>query len=173
MKKYFLVHLGLILQFCLGTVQACSTDDQSNIHLVKRGSEMVVRKCEANFESLLLKAQEQGRVAVIIRFNLNGVLAGRVPAEILSTPLSGLSSTQEVMLIKAISNAQDVILESLRGKGEISTVKRMKYSPSLAFTVDRKSLLALRENPNVLDIYEDKLEVLHPAEGMPSIHNNH
>lgn len=169
MKQYFLIQLVLILQFCLSMGQACSSEGQYTKQTSMREGEVAVYKREANFKYLMQQARRLGSVAVIIRFDLNGVLSGRLPAEILSTPLSLLSPAQEETLVKVINEAQNILLESLQGKGEISTVKKMKYSPSLAFTVDQKVLLVLRENPNVLDIHEDEWADIHPAEAFPSI----
>jgi hypothetical protein len=112
---------------------------------------------QVHFQRLLAKAREQGAVAVIVRFDARGALPESGFPQVLSAPLSALTPAQEAVRVQAIQDAQTSILENLRGKGRVRNVKRMRYEPLLALTVDAPALAALRDEARVVTIYEDEI----------------
>lgn len=99
---------------------------------------------ETIFASLQAKAQQQGRVAVIVEF---GDFEFHAPA---------LSEELREAWNAAYGRIQYRIIKSAWGSGKISNVKLFGPTSRLGLTVDEQALSALETNPLVLTIGEDR-----------------
>lgn len=98
------------------------------------------------FSKMLQQAKSTGSARVIVKLNLN-------------TQIEGLLSKQTDVLSQRsrISNSQSDLLSQLNGVGQLRQVKQFQTIPYLAMEVDEKVLMALRNNPAVVEIEEDAL----------------
>jgi subtilisin len=108
-------------------------------------------------EDLLREAQQQGSVKIIVKLGT----AFRAEGE--------LSSAQDVSSQRAaIAQGQDQLLAALVGH-RISNVKRFKYVPYMAMTVDDAGLAELINNPAVVQIFKDEMVPPALAQSVPLI----
>jgi len=108
---------------------------------------------ERRFQELGAKSQQRGAVRVIVRLRV----AWR--------PEGAIQRAAELQAQRAaIRQAQDELLTGLHLRNPRS-LKRYKYLPHLAFSVDAAGLEALRSSPLVNDIYDDKF--LRVAQAQP------
>jgi subtilisin len=108
---------------------------------------------ERRFQELGAKLQQSGAVRVIVRLRV----AWR--------PEGSIQQAAELQAQRAaIRQAQDELLTGLHLRHPRS-LKRFKYLPHLAFSIDAAGLEALRSSPQVNDIYEDKF--LRVAQAQP------
>ena len=98
-----------------------------------------------HFDQLHAKAHKNGSVPVIIQFDT------------FDTPLPNLSTDAQGQRLAHISDRATLVLEELAGQGKIHNIKRFRYSPHLALTVDEHALSGLEHNPNILDVVEDSV----------------
>lgn len=94
------------------------------------------------FAYLQTKAQQQGRVAVIVEFS--------------EFQAPELSEELREARINALGRIQYRILKHAWGSGRISDVKLFGPTSRLGMTVDAEALSALSANPLVLGIGEDR-----------------
>jgi subtilisin len=108
-------------------------------------------------EDLRREVQQRGSVKIIVKLGT----AFRAEGE--------LSSAQDVSSQRAaIAQGQDQLLAALAGH-RISNVKRFKYVPYMALTVDDAGLGELINNPAVVHIFEDERLPLVLAQSVPLI----
>ena len=112
---------------------------------------------DTTVEDLLREAQQQGSVKIIVKLGT----AFRAEGE--------LSSAQDVLSQRAaIAQGQDQLLAALAGH-RISDIKRFKYVPYMAMTVDEAALAELINNPAVVHIFKDEMIPLALAQSVPLI----
>jgi subtilisin family serine protease len=108
-------------------------------------------------EALILEVQQRGSVSIMVE------LGAAFQAE------GELSSAQEVSSQRAaIAAGQDQLLAALSGH-RVSHIKRFKYVPYLAMTVDGAGLGELLNNPTVVHIHKDELVPPTLAQSVPLI----
>jgi subtilisin len=93
-------------------------------------------------DALITKAQTNGEVPLIVRLNVDFRVEGTRPAPAVAFQR------------KAISDAQDSVVHALAGM-HAANIKRYRYVPYLAVTVNAAALQALAQNPGVAGISED------------------
>ncbi len=112
---------------------------------------------DTTVEALLREAQQRGRVKIIVELGT----AFRAEGE--------LSSAQDVSSQRAaIAQEQNQLLAILAGH-QISNIKRFKYVPFMAMTVDDAGLGELINNQAVVRIYKDEIVSPTLAQSVPLI----
>jgi len=96
----------------------------------------------SQLDALTAKAQANGQVPVILRLNMNFKAEGN-----LSTP--GVIAQRN-----AIADAQTAVIRPLMGMNA-TNVKKYRYVPYMAMTVNATALQALAKNPKLAGISED------------------
>src|SRR5262245_11418150 len=111
---------------------------------------------DQRFRKLSERAQKKGTVSVIVRARAAFRPEGQI-----------MNAAQRLAQRKVIGEAQDQMLSWLRYVP--STLKRYKYIPSIAASVDAASLEQLQASSEALDISEDKSMRLALAESLPRV----
>jgi subtilisin family serine protease len=93
---------------------------------------------------LLDMAEDQGRVMIIVGFELPGYDAARMAAD----------AQAEAEQTAAIAQAQAALLDRLSGF-DVTAIKTFEYIPFMALTIDAAGLKALAADPLVSSIEED------------------
>ena len=101
------------------------------------------------FAALTAKAQEEGRVRVIIGLR-TGAGSGA------SSASSFKDAEARAAMVSRVGRAQQALLVRMSGYS-VSSVRRFKYIPFLAMEVDAAALEALASDPEVVSVEEDKL----------------
>ena len=169
MYKIMANSLWMVLFLWTSLTLLATNEVQAQAISQEAGARVDFEKRQARFQILMQKVKEKGKVSIIVRFDPGGVLRMPASKESMALPLAVLSKAQEDERVRVIGDAHNVLLNNLKGRGEVSIVKKMRYSPHLAMTVDIMTLEALREDPHVMDIYEDKLAYIHLAQSIPFI----
>lgn len=93
-------------------------------------------------KELIMKARDEGLVRIIIRLNMEFVPEGK------------LNSPKEILAQRQmIANQQKEVLKVLRDH-KISRVKRLRFAPSLAMTVDERAMSVLLEQGHLIEYIE-------------------
>ena len=101
------------------------------------------------FAALTAKAQEEGRVRVIIGLR-TGAGSGA------SSASSFKDAEARAAMVSRVGRDQQALLVRMSGYS-VSSVRRFKYIPFLAMEVDAAALEALASDPEVVSVEEDKL----------------
>ncbi|OGO15687.1 MAG: hypothetical protein A2Z14_06535 [Chloroflexi bacterium RBG_16_48_8] len=127
-------------------------DDLSRTDLISR---------ETEIQELIQKAQNEGRVRILVELDLAFLPEGNLLSQI---------AVQQQRL--SIQQAQRALMHSLR-LGADRVVRRFKYVPQLVIEVDSSQLNVLLSDPRVRNIYEDKLVGLNLSSSVPYIGADH
>ena len=159
-KRVFLyrwqqVALALLTVFTLlpGNAWSVVVDSSATSSLV--GS--TENHAQASEEALMIKAQEQGTVRLIVTLDSASQLQGEFAG------VQALEAQQA-----AIAEAQSEVLDGLAVQN-VQNVKRFQYTPGMALEVDAAALEILQTNPRVVGIYEDIAVPPALAESVPLI----
>ncbi len=95
-----------------------------------------------DYGKLLARAQETGRIRIIVKLNTSFVPEGQLSAREALDQQARISSTQDQLCAD---------LAPYKATG----IKKFKYSPHIAMEVDLTALKALMSHPLVLSLEED------------------
>ena len=116
---------------------------------------------EQRHQALLEQAQEQGRVPVIVRLKMAMTPEAALDAAAAQAQRDALASTQRQVLERLSATAhQDAVALG---------IKRFTLTPAFAIQADALTLMELLDNPDVLDVVEDRLEPPSLAQSVPLI----
>jgi subtilisin len=138
LSLYAIFFLALIFP-----VQSVSATQQSDNNYANR------------IHTLLQKAQTKGEVPVIIKLNIN-----TQPEGVLSTAAAKQNQRD------TIKNIQNQVLKNLN-RHDAKRTKKFKYLPYVAMSMDAAGLEAVLTDPDVTQVYEDKLSAPTLIESTP------
>ena len=131
--------LAVCLTSILWTTAAATETTNPTIH---QAAETPASNAITELATLTAKAQAQGQLPVMVRLNTG------------FQPEAGLSSAAVTAQRNAIAAEQTAVVQSLTGMNP-SNIKRYRFVPYLALTVNAAALQGLARNPRVSEISED------------------
>ncbi|NMQ18949.1 hypothetical protein E4P82_06835 [Candidatus Competibacter phosphatis] len=116
---------------------------------------------EQRHQDLLEQAQEKGRIPVIVRLKMEMAPETTLDAAAVQAQHDALASVQQQVLDRLSATARQD--EAALG------IKRFTLTPAFGIQVDALALTELLDDPNVLDVIEDRAEPPSLAQSVPLI----